>query len=525
MTEEEKMLNQPTGVVTTWDNVPYGVIADDISESVKQSFFKEMDEINNLYQNYDAGMEFLTEGSGSDYLPSQLSFKKAASIMNKEARFLFSTPPDFNINSDDMRKEKVKKNTTLQDLVKKVLQGSNFNDGLLKACKDCFIGKRIAMVVNFNESGIKVSFLNSLSFIWENDEEDPDKIVKFVFFLNTVDTTNRKDQRYFKKTYVLEDEVCWFKEEVYDGLGDLIETQAEYQKTELDFIPCCVVKNDGLTNDFKGKSELGYLVDYEGVYSKLANADIDAERKGMNPVRYTIDASANSTKNLPAGPGAYWDLQTDDTKSDEGAAGAKVGLLESNMAYSGALKTTLDRVENTMYSEVDVPNINSEKLQGVITSGKTISALYWGLSVRCDEKMLAWAPALSFVVKSIIEGAKKYPRIAKKYVKEQIPDIEYEVEVVNNYALPEDEQEEKNMDITEVTAQVMSRKAYMKKWRKMSDEDAEEELLQIKREQMLFEDSDISYPYPNDEEDDSQLQDSPEDSLEGENLNDFPEDE
>ena len=511
LSEEQKMQQQQNIVVTTWDNVPYGVIADDIDGAVKDSYFQEIDEINRLYKIYENGVSFLTEGSGGDYVPSSLRYKKAASILNKEVRFLFSKTPDFNINADDVNSGKTKKNSVLQDLVKKVLKKSNFSDSLLKACKDCFIGKRIAIVVNFNEeTGIRVSFLNSLSFLYETDLEDVNKITKFVFFFNTVNTLNRNEQRYFKKTYVLENEVCWIKEEIFNGLGELIETVTELRETNLNFIPCCVVRNDGLTGELNGTSELGYLVGYEGEYSRLANADIDAERKSMNPIRYTIDVSEESTRNLSSGPGSYWDLQSDDTKSENKEA--KVGLIESNMAYSSALKTTLDRLENTMYSEVDVPNINSEKLQGVITSGKTISALYWGLSVRCDEKMLAWSTGLEFVARAIIEGAKQYPSIAKAYVEEKIPDIVYEVEVVNNYALPEDEQEEKDMDISEVTAQVMSRKSYLKKWRQMSDEDAEEELMQIKREQQLFEDSDFGYEKDDAEDDDFDIhQSSPDD--------------
>ena len=46
------------------------------------------------------------------------------------------------------------------------------------------------------------------------------------------------------------------------------------------------------------------------------------------------------------------------------------------MHYSNPLKVTLDRIENEMFAELDVPNINSEQLAGVITSGKTIEALY-----------------------------------------------------------------------------------------------------------------------------------------------------
>ena len=207
-------------------------------------------------------------------------------------------------------------------------------------------------------------------------------------------------------------------------------------------IPASVILNDGLIGDTKGKSEIASLLDEEGIYSKLANADIDIERKGMNPVAFTVDASENSTKNLTRAPGAYWDLQSDYDSPMDNPHQAKAGLLEPSMNYSEALKTTLDRIENEMYSQVDVPNINSEKLMGVITSGKTISALYWGLVVRCDEKMLTWVPALTHIARMIIEGGKVYPECIKRYTQETLPDIEYDILVENNYPLPEDQAEE-----------------------------------------------------------------------------------
>lgn len=509
--------NGGSSVVTTYQDVPYGIISDEIEAGMKNEYFQEVHEIVGLYDKYKVGQEFTTEGSSGDYIPSQLRYKKAASIVNKEARFLFSQPPSFSVNQDDVSQDESDSNTIIQDFLDKVLKKSNFNDGLLKACKDCFIGKRIAIVVNFNESsGIKVSFFNSLSFLYETDTEDVNKLTRFVVFYNSVDTTNRREQRYFKKTYWLNSlGKCVFKEEVYDGLGTLVETLSEETVTKLDFIPAIIVRNDGLTGELKGNSELGYLIDYEEYYSKLANADMDAERKIMNPVRYIIDATEGSFDGLSSAPGSLWDIQSDDTKEE--ISKAQVGLLEANMTYAQALKLTLDRLENAMYSEVDVPNINSEQLQGVITSGKTIGALYWGLSVRCDEKMLSWTPALEFIAKVIIEGGKLYPEISKKYIADRIPDVEYEVAVENNYALPEDEQEEKTMDVTEVTAQTMSRKAYIKKWRGLSDKEADLELEQIMKEKTMFENYGYSYP-PLEREPGEDYEDSSEDEPEASKI-------
>lgn len=493
MTEEEKIQNQTDegyDVVTSYNNVPYFIIEDDLSELHRSEYYAEAEQIINLYNKYRKGESFKTEGTNADYIASDLRYKKASSIINKEARFLFANPPTFSINVNDVTADVKKQNTILQDYLNKVLKKSLFNSKLIKASKDCFIGKRIAIVLNVSEeTGISITFLNSLEFLYEKNEAE--ELTKIVMFYNQNDTNYKQDQRWLKKTYELVEGIVYVEEYIYNGLGELIEELTPRRSTKFEYIPASVILNDGLTGDMKGESELAYLLGYEKHYSKLANADVDAERKSMNPTKYIIDGSRNSTANLSTGPGAVWDIQSDQDGINESAK-ASVGILEPAMNYSNALKTTLDRLDNTMYAEVDVPNINSEQLQGVITSGKTISALYWGLTVRCDEKMLAWEPAFELIARAIIDGGKLYPKAIKKYTNElQLPDIEYDILVENNYPLPSDEESEKNMDLAEVNAMVMSKKAYIKKWRELSDEDADAELEQIKKEQDFFNNSEM----------------------------------
>lgn len=492
MSEEYKMLQQyeyeNDDCFIVYNNIPYFLLDDEVSPSVKSRYEREWHEINKLYNVYNRGCLFTPEGSNSDYVPSKVRFKKSKMITNKEARFLFSNSPTFIVNPDDVDSDNKEQNTILQNYLDKVLELNNFKGDLLKGLKDCFIGKRIAMVVNFNEEAITLTFLKSTEFIYETDGNRNDNLTKFVTFFHLNDSEALNEQRWLKKKYTKEDGIVYLEENIYNGIGDLIETVFEKQEIRLSYIPVAIVLNDSLTGDFFGNSELQDLVDYEGVYSKLANADIDAERKSMNPIRYTTDASQESTKTLSTSPGSYWDLQSDEEKAETRTV--KVGTLEAQMNYSSPLKVTLDRIENEMYAELDVPNITSEQLAGVITSGKTIQALYWGLTVRCDEKMLAWGYALQFIAKTIIEGGILYPECISNYTEEKkLPDIDFEVLVENNYPIPEDVKEEKELDISEVEAGIMSRKAYLKKWRKLSDDEAMKEIEQIRLEKQMLEDS------------------------------------
>jgi hypothetical protein len=140
-----------------------------------------------------------------------------------------------------------------------------------------------------------------------------------------------------------------------------------------------------------------------------------------------------------------------------------------------------------MHDQVDIPDISLENMTGIITSGKALKAVYWPLMVRCKEKMKTWGPQLRYLFSIIIDGAVLYPDCIKKYTEEYIYPVNYEIHIEINYPLPDDAESEKTMDLTEVSSQTMSRKAYMKKWRELTDSECDEELKQIALEKQLLE--------------------------------------
>lgn len=149
--------------------IPYGLISAEF-EGKSSDFFGELQQILRYYRIYKRGATFNVEGTNGDYLPAKLRYKMAASLINKEARFLFAEPPDIKVEAkgDVGKVSEESKNslTTINDLLKTVLDRNKFEDLLLKAAKDCFIGKRVAGVVNFNEvDGITITFLPSTQFI------------------------------------------------------------------------------------------------------------------------------------------------------------------------------------------------------------------------------------------------------------------------------------------------------------------------------------------------------------------------
>ena len=103
-----------------------------------------------------------------------------------------------------------------------------------------------------------------------------------------------------------------------------------------------------------------------------------------------------------------------------------------------------------------------------------------------------WGPQLRTLVDIIIQGSMVYPNCVTKYINEPISPIDYEINIEQNTPLPEDEAEERNMDLADVESKTMSRKTYMKKWRRLTDDEVDEELAQIALERQLIEDSSFS---------------------------------
>ena len=95
-----------------------------------------------------------------------------------------------------------------------------------------------------------------------------------------------------------------------------------------------------------------------------------------------------------------------------------------------------------------------------------------------------------FISKAIIDLALlNRTDVVSMYVLTELNEVQYNIEVIENYALSEDEEEEKNSDLAEIAANTRSRKSYIKKWRKeelKTDEQIDNELMQIAIENNMF---------------------------------------
>ena len=78
--------------VSSYTQIPYSVFATELDGSLRNDFNQEIQEIMGFYEVYRYGSEFHPEGTNNDYVPADLHYKKAADLIDKEARFLFSIP-------------------------------------------------------------------------------------------------------------------------------------------------------------------------------------------------------------------------------------------------------------------------------------------------------------------------------------------------------------------------------------------------------------------------------------------------
>ena len=440
---------------------------------------KEMNEIIKLYDIYEGpGQDWIVDEK--DYTPTKKKTNYIKKLIKEEARFLFGKTPIFTVQvEDDKYQEQVEE---INKYINKLLKDNLFEDKLVKGARDCFIGKRIAIKLHADTitKTIRVMFVPSLEFVYEPFEDRVDELKKIIFFHQMNQEQDKSKQIIWKQKYEMVDGKCILNEGFYNGNGDLLETLAVNVDLKLSGIPAYVILNDGLSGDLQGESDVEEILENGIEYNKLTSEDLDALKKGMNRIIYGTDVDPEASKHFKLKPGAYWDVSTDIASDGKQA---QIGTIDTDFNYDTRMENTLNRIKSDMHEVLNIPMINNSDLQGMMTSGKSMKALYWQLITRCEEKMMSWRPALEWMIKAILEMNEVYNITT-------LPKLEsFDVVVENQYPLQENEDEEMVLDLQKVNAQTMSRKSFIKKWTNVADDIAEEELKQIQLEKQMLEDS------------------------------------
>lgn len=445
---------------------------------------QEMNDILRLYDIYEGRENFIDKTEEKDYTQTEKRTNLIKKLIKEESRFLFGKTPELYVkskNDTDADKDKAEQINLYLD---KILKDNLFSEKLVKGARDCFIGKRAAIKLYANQDTkeIRIMFLPSLEFIYESDEENPNELKKIIFFYQTNKEVEKDKQRIWKQKYEMIDGRCILNEGIYNGNGILIEPINVDVDLQLSGIPCYVVINDGLSGDPFGESDVKELLDNQIQYNRLSSEDVDTLRKGMDRIIYGIDIDPEASEKFKLKPGAFWDVPTDPTAEGKQAT---LDTIPTDFNYGDKIENSLKRIKSDMYEMLNIPMLSNDELKGMMTSGKTMKALYWQLITRCEEKMMAWRPALEWLIRAILE-------ITEVYQIEKLPQLDYTVTVENNYPLQEDEDEEKTLDLQQVNAQAMSRKTFIKKWQGVTDDVADAEIKQIALEREMLEESYVS---------------------------------
>lgn len=459
-------------------------VAAELTGLYGSAVLQEMNDILRLYDIYEGRENFIDKSEEKDYTQTEKRTNLIKKLIKEESRFLFGKTPELYIqpkNDTDADKDKAEE---INLYLNKILKDNLFSEKLVKGARDCFIGKRAAIKLYANQDTkeIRIMFLPSLEFIYESDEENPNELKKIIFFYQTNKEVEKDKQRIWKQKYEMIDGRCILNEGIYNGNGILIEPINVDVDLQLSGIPCYVVINDGLSGDPFGESDVKELLDNQIQYNRLSSEDVDTLRKGMDRIIYGVDIDPEASEKFKLKPGAFWDVPTDPTAEGKQA---KLDTIPTDFGYGDKIENSLKRIKSDMYEMLNIPMLSNDELKGMMTSGKTMKALYWQLITRCEEKMMAWRPALEWLIRAILE-------ITEVYQIEKLPQLDYTVTVENNYPLQEDEDEEKTLDLQQVNAQAMSRKTFIKKWQGVTDDVADAEIKQIALEREMLEESYVS---------------------------------
>lgn len=439
-------------------------------EGVMQGHLARINKINKWYELYEGKQEWPVK-SGLDYTPTRKITNFIKKLIDKKARFMFGREPFFNLQGIDEEKTQQK-----EELLQEILKNNKFHSKLLKAKKDCSIAGKVAIKLwAEKEKGVKIVFSPAQEFIEFTNIDNVDELEKVIFFYSLNDEDKKEDQRINKQVWEIVDGKCILNEGVYDGYGKLVEKKFDNYANGLDFIPAIIINNGGLTGSTKGYSDVEILWENQDSYNKLKSDDIDALKFQMFGETVITDASQESLESITIAPGAIIDLQTDPLQSNQGRQ-ASAGRLESGFAYGEKYKETISRIKSDMYDLMDIPDTSLEQLRGLMASGKSMKAVFWDILATCDEDWTEWGPALEQMVGYVFKMIDVY----NLYKSRELAKYETTLNIERYYPIPENEIEQRQLELDEVVAGVRSKKTYINTWSKVDD--VEKELERITRE-------------------------------------------
>lgn len=401
-----------------------------------------------------------------DYNPTQDIRNKVKPLLKKQARFMFGKEPFIIFKPDDMNENN--KCEALRKFIDDIFEYNQFWKNTKKAFLMSTIKKRVLLRVEANpDKPILIKYENIEDFYYK---EQNGKLLEVKFFEedeNNVFTEEDNKKIYYIHNYYYDrrsDESgieAYYKRQVFKG--DDLQTPIEenIQATGFNKIPCWLIKNGGELGDKFGESDVDDLRELQNQYNRKNSDFADALRFQMFGAESIIDGNPEDVNKLTIAPNAIHAIRTDADAVVNGKQ-ASHNRLEYNFGGADAINSYLDRIDSDMKDILDIPDI---KDLNNIPSAKAMKYMYNDLIGRCEEKWSDWEPIFKDLIDFIIEAA---PYSYRGMFSKEWSSLKYTTLFTHNYPLPADEEDKKKIAISEVQANVRSRKSYIKEF---SDEE------------------------------------------------------
>ncbi len=443
----------------------------ELGQEYGQQLWRDLQENIRLYQFYEGtGQAWGTPG-GLDYRPNKTIVNYTKRLVDRVAGFMFGRSPEITLLPRGDDENNARRVAELEQHIRETLEQNGWRKRLINAGRDCFVGKRVALKVSVSGGRIMIRFRPSLEFFHDVTLNDAERLNRIIFAYGMNESGTLRDQRIWVQSYRMERGRCLLNEGVFNGYGAPIGEGIQDADTLLSELPAYVILNGGMTSDVLGDSDVKQIIHLQEDYNHLVSDDQDALKFNMFPQTVFTDASEDSMAAVKISPGAMLDLQTDPAKPD---VQAKVTKLESSFQYSERYQQSKDDLLRDMHELMSCPRATEEYIKTAGVSGKAMRAMYWNLQCRCEERWAEWDAALQWMVRQIVRQEKVFG----------IADwtgCDYTIKIEHLYPITEDEEEERKLDLQEVSAGVRSRRSYLDKWQ--PEADTEEELRQMAREQ------------------------------------------
>lgn len=429
---------------------------------------QRLSDANDYYTYYDLGDG--EWGTGQYWsMPNSLGYEATVMPVNlarwfvkKRSAWMFEVAPDIEVHAkvvdsvEEMEKldyEPSKRQTTLdaqassrEQMLYKVWQDNRFDEKLLTAAVDYFVGGTVALKIRHLPSGIRLNFAPTQEVYPIFNDDDPDKL-ESCSFVSYKDSPNV----IWKQTWELYNGKCYLTEGLYraDNL-DTVQVVHNRADTRLDFIPVILFPNEALSGEPFGVSYLKDLIPLFDQYNRSMSDAADGLRFNLFAVTVLLNAAPDAEQMLKIAPNELWNL---------GGEGVDAKKLESSFNYSAALADFLTRLENLTHLIGEVPDITPDRIKGFgLVSGVALKLLYSDLVSATQRAWRIWKSRLAEMNEDILKMLEIYNPYDFN-----TSDIkgDYSNRIIPHLPLPENEAEKIALEVNKLSNSLQSVKGAM----------------------------------------------------------------